>query len=278
MSKPEWGLGGPQLVRKSTKSRYEKVVGFFDIHYDKHEPELWDCALQAIEWIKPHRVVFGGDLTDQHLISRWNEVKRRAMSDGEVSYAVKKDLQEAGDIFFGSIREIIPNAVIDFVEGNHDERARKWQHSNTDIAIERFCEDMQMNKYNVNWHPRCGFRLRKEFIIKHGDYTSMNNAKKEYEMSQCGGWSGHKHDENSFNKTLNQTSRRYRWDSAPTMCRVDYDYGFGQSGLANWPQGFLVGMFSTKNQYDYHTDIARWWQDRLLLRGRKFYARKGDNE
>lgn len=266
-----WGLGGPQLVRPSTTDEYEKVAGLFDLHYPRQHKRLWGLTMDALDEVRPHRVVIGGDATDNPLISRWQERKRQGMPQGKVTKMAKKDLEHFAHIVFGDLRDRLgPDVVIDFCEGNHDERARLWFDDDLQAGIDDFREAMMMTDYNVNWHPRAGFKLRDQFIIKHGNYTIMHNAKKEFDSSKCGGWSGHKHHRTHWEETHHETHRRWEWVVAPVMSRVDYDYGPGQSGLAPWPQGFLLGDFSTKDQFDHHTDVARYWKGTLMCRGKQY--------
>lgn len=267
---PVWGLGGPKLVSPATRGKFERVVGFFDMHFHHNEEDLWERAMKALEDIKPHRVVFGGDLADNSLISRWEEKKRLKMPQGKVNRIVMSDLDDISKQSFGRVREILPNCVIDFTEGNHDERARLWLDDELEKGVAEFKEAMNFGDYDVNWHPRSGFRLRPEFIIRHGHYTTKHNALREHESTKCGGWSGHKHSWTEWDETHHETDRRWHWTVAPIMGRVDFDYGPGQSGKAPWPQGFLVGTFSTEDQYLYHTDVATYWRDKLLLRGKVY--------
>lgn len=265
-----WGIGGPRLVAPSTDESYERVVGFFDLHRPQQDSQLWLKSMNAMKDVRPHRYIIGGDATDNALISRWQQKKREGMPQGKVDRMVRKDLEKFANGIFGEIRNIDPDAVIDFCEGNHDERARLWMDDDLEAGIAEFRSAMLMDEYDVNWHPRAGFRLREEFIVRHGNYTVMHNAKKEFDTTKCGGWSGHKHHRTHWEETHHETGRRWEWTVAPVMSRVDYDYGPGQSGMAPWPQGFLVGDFSTFDQYDYHTDVARYWRGKLLLRGRAY--------
>lgn len=268
--KKSWGLGGPRLVKPYQGGKYEVVVGLFDLHMHHHEYNLWRKTLKVIEEIQPNRVIYGGDVADNALISRWEEKKRKGMPQGKVARMVDGDLRAIGFEIFGAIRQIAPNAIIDFCEGNHDERARNWYDDDLESGIEHFKEAMLMNKYDVNWHSRAGMKLREEFIVKHGNYTTMHNAKKEYETTRCGGWSGHKHAWTMWDEPRPETNRRWNWTVAPVMCRLDYDYGPGNAGKASWPQGFLVGTFSTEDQYHYHTDVAHYWRGRLMFRGKVY--------
>ena len=267
MKSQQWGIGGPQLVKPATTDTYETVVGFFDLHRPQHDALLWLKSMEVMKEIRPHRYVIGGDGSDFSLISRWQEKRRAGMPQGKVDRMVRNDMAKFAEGVFGEIRKIDPDAVIDFCEGNHDERARLWMDDDLETGIEEFKSAMQFDQYDVNWHPRAGFRLRDEFIIRHGNYTVMHNAKKEFDTTKCGGWSGHKHQRTFWEETHHETMRRWEWTVAPVMSRVDYDYGPGQSGLAQWPQGFLLGMFSTRNQYDYHTEVARYWDHKLMVRG-----------
>lgn len=271
-AQPVWGMGGPVLVdRAPTAMLNEVVVGLFDIHYDKHEVRLLEAAFKVIEEIQPDRIVFGGDYGDEALLSRWQQHIRDGMPQGKVARIVHAESERMSRELFGRVRDIVgPDVKIDAIEGNHDERKRRWLDDDPAESIREYGKLMQFDRYGVDWHPRSGFLLRPEFLIRHGNYTVMHTAKKEYDTTKCGGWSGHKHTTTLWDETLHETYRRYQWIVAPTMSRVDYDYGPGQSGKAPWPQGFLVGTFSTLDQYDYHTETAQYWRGKLRFRGKTY--------
>ncbi|MCW2962726.1 MAG: hypothetical protein JWM90_3113 [Thermoleophilia bacterium] len=137
-------------------------------------------------------------------------------------------------------------------------------------GIEMANEWMKLEEDGVIWHPRCGFRLRPHFLIRHGEILVLNAAKAEQEKTRSGGWFGHGHRRRTWYEEIPDLEEAFSTMMSPVMSRRDYDYGPGGSGIAPWPQGFLVGTFSTTDEYDYETDIARWWKGRLLLRGVRY--------
>ena len=128
-------------------------------------------------------------------------------------------------------------------------------------------EWLEIDSLGCNYYNRAGFYLRPEFLVKHGDYTTIHTAKKEYMEEQCGGWSGHKHTDGKHCEAFPKLGKRHQWNSVPCMVNLDANYGSGNAGLMRWQQGIVVGSFSTVNQHLYNTDVGVWFDGKLMLRG-----------
>lgn len=268
---PEWGIGGPVLVPPTKASGDELVVGIFDIHYPHHDKDLWASILRLLEALQPDVVVLGGDVYDLSMISRWEARRRDATPIGILMRKVQEDLDAGRTEIVHAIRARCPNAVIRYVEGNHDERLRMWLMGDHSVeGVEMANEMMRFEEDGVIWHPRCGFKLRKHFLVRHGETTVANPAKAEQEKTRCGGWIGHGHRKRMWHEVFPEVEERYETWMAPVVCRNDYDYGPGGSGLAPWPQGILVGTFSVEDEYDYHVETASWWKGSLAFRGKRY--------
>lgn len=271
---PSWGLGGPKLIGPSTDEADERVVGLFDLHFPHHDEGMLAAMLVVIQQIKPHTVIIGGDLYDLSLLSRWEVAARAKTSPGRLFKLIKDDLKRVEDEFLAPLREAVgPDCVIRFIEGNHDERLRKWLVDGDLVeGIEMAKDWMGFANHGIVWHPRCGFLLRPDFLVRHGQTIVTNSAKKEQDDTLCGGWIGHGHRKRMWHTDLPDTGRRMETWMSPVMCRKDYDYGPGESGLAPWPQGFLVGTLSTTNDHDYVTEVAEWRDGYLRFRGERVSA------
>lgn len=259
----EWGKGGPGIVKPATTDEYERVHSWFDIHVPFHEPALLDAALTALKDQKPHRLILGGDLADYSLISRFSLSERKAMKEWEVFEKVKGESDEAKRVL-DRIR-MVHSGPIEFVEGNHCQRLREWLGSEQQAS-----EWMGLAEHGVTYHSRAGFWLRQDYLVKHGDYVPKHTALKEFQENHCGGQSGHKHTDQKHVEVFPATGKKFVWNSAPCMCRLDYDYGPGGSGLARWPQGILDGSFSTTDPYDYDVRVGSWWKGNLHLNGERY--------
>ena len=181
------------------------------------------------------------------------------MREWEVHNHIRKETDEWKRTVLSRVREVF-HGQLDYTEGNHTQRLREW------VGEENVSEWMGLDEYNVTYHTRAGVYLKPEFLVKHGDYATKETAKKEYMENRCSGWSGHVHRYQQYGETFPDTGKRYTWTSAPTMSRLDYDYGPGSAGLARWDQGFLVGTLGS-GVYDNHTDLARYWDGKLTIRG-----------
>lgn len=97
----------------------------------------------------------------------------------------------------------------------------------------------------INWHPGCGFLLRREFLVKHGTVVRSESgatAKAEYSLAGISGISGHTHRLARYRKA---GYAQREWLEQGCLCRLDPDYVAG--GLPNWTIGCAIGEFSTKS-------------------------------
>ena len=264
-----WGLGGPPLLQPATDNAFEVVVGLFDMHGKHlHEP-LMEAALRAIDDLQPDRVVIGGDTWNFDLISRWQKDRFRRMSLFDAYAAVKEEIAE-GCANIERVTDHIDPDKVHVVEGNHCDRLRKFMSDDLQEGWDMAYEWLNIEDMGVHYYNRSGFYLRPEFLVKHGDYTTIHTAKKEYMEEQCGGWSGHKHTNGHHGEVFPKLGKRHQWNSVPCMVNLDANYGSGNAGLMRWHQGIVAGMFSTTNPHLYQTDIGLWWDGQLMLRGRTY--------
>lgn len=265
-----WGLGGPALIGPVRPGQDETIAGLFDIHYPKHDKVLFGKAVRLLAELMPDTVILGGDIRDDAILSRWEAHKRSKMPVGKLFNVVRRDMDETSRNILMPIREACPGSRIVFIEGNHDERLRHWLSDDLQEGVEMAKEWMFLSEYDISWHPRCGILLRDEFLARHGRYLSIHTAKNEHDKTRCSGWSGHAHKRSVWFHSFPETGRRYEWNSAPCMCRNDYDYGAGQSGLAPWDHGFLFGTIGGGSEYDHVTECAAFFNGVLRFRGEKF--------
>ena len=225
-----WGVGQAALV--PTK-RNEVVVSLSDFHVPFHDVDAVNSAVRMVKALSPDRVVLNGDIADFFQLSRFNTAKERMDS-------LQAEIDEANQIR-KRIRHAAPNAILDEVDGNHDSRIRTYVEVNAGaLSSLRALEPSSLFKYKdleVNWHPGCGFRLRDDFIVKHGTLVRGEagaTAKAEFMASWLSGISGHTHRLATYRKS-GYSPRQ--WTEQGCLCRLDPDYIVG---APNWSVGCAV--------------------------------------
>lgn len=239
MTAIRWGHGLAQLVKPSTKEETEIVVFLSDQHFPYQEDGLISSSLSLIKRVKPHRVVLNGDVNDYFQLSRFNKGAER-MDD------LQSELDE-GNKFRYNVRKAAPNAVLDENEGNHDHRITKYVAENARALVTlRALEPAKLFLWDdlaIVPHPGAGFRLRPDFLVKHGTIVRAEagaTAKAEFTAAGISGISGHTHRLATYRKG---GYLQRQWTEQGTMSRLDADYVVG---APNWTQGIVIGEFSTK--------------------------------
>ena len=226
----DWGVGQAALV--PTK-RNELVVSLSDLHVPFQDVGAVNSAVAMVKALQPDRVVINGDVADFFSLSRFNKALERMDS-------LQADIDEANRIR-KRVRLAAPNAVLMENEGNHDSRIRTYVEVNAGaLSSLRALEPASLFKYDeleIQWFPGCGFRLRDDFIVKHGTLVRGEagaTAKAEHMASGLSGISGHTHRLATYRKSGYQPRQ---WVEQGCLCRLDPDYIVG---APNWTQGCAV--------------------------------------
>lgn len=215
------------------------MVFLSDPHFPHADEKVVAAALRLVKSVKPHRVVLNGDTNDFFQLSRFNTSLERLDS--------LQDEIDAGNDYRARVRKAAPNAVIDHNDGNHDSRIKTYvaQNARALKSLRALDPDslFEFEENEIESHPGAGFRLRKEFIVKHGTIVrgeSGATAKAEFMLAGVSGASGHTHRLATYRKAgyVNRT-----WTELGCMCLLTPDYAVGSP---NWVQGCAVGEFSTR--------------------------------
>jgi hypothetical protein len=139
----------PKTVYKVSGNKLTKAMVFADCHFPFQDNDVLTLLYRFMEDLKPDIVVLGGDILDFPQISRF----RNLPSSSET---ILKDLQLVYNMF-KRIREILPNAKIFFVEGNHEFRWRSYLLDNAPLFYELFSlslpELLNLEKLKVDYIP-----------------------------------------------------------------------------------------------------------------------------
>ncbi len=258
-----WGEGLAQLVKPATKEQFETVIFVSDIHAPYHNAVLLASLRDFIKDFDPHRIVINGDTNDFFQLSRWNRT-------GDRLETLQNEIDMGRDIR-GMFRNAAPNAVIDETLGNHDERIITYIDLNAgglkSLAALKPGKLLGLEEYEINHHPRCGFRLREEFVVEHGHIARSEagaSAKSRLDKTMISGIMGHTHRLAEYNRT---GYRNLSWYEMGCLCLKSPDYVVGET---NWQPGFAVGHFSTKNPSVFNIQLVKAIADGFIFDGKVY--------
>lgn len=235
-----WGQP-PQLVEPATHELWETVVFVSDIHVPYHDATLLHAACELIADVQPHRLVINGDTNDFFQLSRFDKT-------GERAWALQEEL-DLGIQVRRELRAAAPNARIEETLGNHDERLITYVEINA-VALSSLqalqpAKLLGLDDVEITHHPRCGFRLRPEFIVEHGHVARKDSgasAKARLNDTLVSGIMGHVHRLDSYRRS---GYRKLSWYEQGCLCLTSPDYIVGDP---NWQPGIAIGMFSTRTE------------------------------
>ena len=207
-----------------------------------------------LEELQPDLVVYDGDLNDFYGISKFDKNPERANH-------LQKDLDSTTNMLKRQ-RELLPNARMIQIDGNHEDRLRRYLWGNSRALSSLRClrvENLfELKEYGIEHIPyEKGLLVNGVFVVTHGDlirahagYTAKGMLDKHGGCGMC----GHTH----------------RWGSSPKTNRFGI-YGWWENGCLssldpdwvqnpNWQQAFSVILFTK----------GRFWVQQIQIINRRF--------
>jgi len=166
-----------------------------DVHAPGHSVPVMDAFIAIGKDVGVHGVVIAGDYLDLHEVSRHSagSVAQREGHRVVDSYAEGRAL----------LRRIVDGIDCTdnyFIDGNHEDRIRRWLHSG-DNAVWIGADATEIDKglelaefgfqYRAGW-PEAHVRLG-HMIVTHGRFTNLHHAKKHLDTWRCATMYGHTH-------------------------------------------------------------------------------------
>lgn len=168
----------------------------------------------------------------------------------EIENSVKNSSSKVKNFLY-NIREIAPQAELDYFMGNHEDRWNAYIDSSAPAAADliTFNELYDLNKLGINWwqYNHEPVRIFGDSYIHHGISVSRNagqSAMKELETFGVSGFSGHTHRMGSYGKT--DMLGIHEWFECGHLCDVKkMDYIV----TPNWQAGFMIAYVEGKNVF-----------------------------
>lgn len=242
--------------------KMETVIIYNDTHNPYQDKLVLDLFEQFVREYQPNYLFINGDGNDFYPLSNFDKNPERLVN-------LQGDLDSTGAMYSRQ-RRIVPNARIIELDGNHEDRLRRFLWSKVPELANLRCLDLNKllsledNEISHTSYEE-GLLVNGIFLVIHGNIASIHSsytAKRMYEkQGQCG-IHGHTHRGGSYYKT----DRFGIWGWWENFCLCDLDPDYIQN--PNWQQGFSVVHFKKKRFYVEQVPII----DGKFIYGGKLYG------
>lgn len=227
--------------RESPRQATRKVISISDIHFPYQNKKMLRAWLELLDDEQPDVIVLNGDILDFYDLSSFDKNPLRVNRlQEEIDECVK---------FLTAIRRVCKTAEIYFIEGNHEDRLRRFLWKNPSISslkaltLESLLKLDQLKIRLVEHYTINGFKYKHGGVVRsHSSYS----AKAEFEKELSSGESGHTHRVGSYCKTTEKGT--FGWWESGCACDLRPEY---IKGTPDWQNSFTVRYFDGK-AFDTH--------------------------
>lgn len=271
--------GPTKRRRRVARTALQRCVIISDTHSPFEDDNAIDVALQLIADIKPHKVIHAGDALD---MTAWSD---KFITTPQYAESTQQALIDTHQLF-RTIREIVPNAEVALIEGNHSDRLNNYLLKNARAAYQLRRPDklldwpimsvpnmLGLDTLGVEWvggYPANRYFINERLQVKHGNVAKAagKTALAIVMDDRISTISGHIHRIESTMRTVNtyEGMRTYAAYSIGALCLLDGTTPGHRSGTnlqehnvpnyGNQQHGFAVaeyepgdGAFSVEQVY-----------------------------
>lgn len=226
-----------EIKAKKEKKDYT-IICINDLHIPHHDNKVVELVFSFIKQKQPDELVLNGDILDCYWVSSFLK-----------NPSSKVYLQDECNTFyklFNDLRKHIPNTIITFINGNHEDRILKETWKNPafygikELEIEKL---LKFDKLRINYQKNR--YIIRDFLFTHGEMVSKHSsftAKAEFERHKCrDGMSGHTHRLGCFHQSIDGITTS--WYENGCLCTLNPEY---VKEVVNWQHGFSVINFYDK--------------------------------
>lgn len=228
----------------------EQMLGvvYTDSHSQFRDEFTWIVFLSFIREAQPSLIILGGDILEFYRISFHNKSATRALDiQDEIDFVVEQ---------LKKIRELCPNAQIDYHMGNHEFRLFRYLCEESPALLTlrslQFNQLLQLDDLRINLVARENaiFKPTKDkenykvyndkWMFTHGTDIGVFPAQKELQQYGISGASGHVH-RHTFQSRRN-IHGYHTWMTLPTAAANEVGREY-MPNMINWDQGFGIMHF-----------------------------------
>lgn len=254
---------------KKQKNTFEKALIIPDSHngYSRknsqliefHDKKAWSIALQIAKDSQPDRIVLLGDMLD------FAELSDKFIKSPDFYWTIQPAVVELS-WYLSELRTSVPNAKIDYLEGNHERRLTKSiinnliavydlkKANNPKLPVMSVQNLLCLDEYNIQYHsnyPNDEIWLNNHLSCNHGSIArneSGDTAKAILRNARCSEIIGHIHRQEMIctTKFSRKGPSQYKVFCPGTIARID---GVVPANKAsnNWQQGLAMVHYETNH-------------------------------
>lgn len=245
----------PILAPKMKPGKKQTFVCLADQHIPWHDRDLHAHVLAHLKDLQPDRIILLGDLMDLDSMSRhpW---------DASFNATFQDTLDQTHD-YLKTLRDTCPKAQIDYLLGNHEDRARQKiidrirelysvRRVGTDYSSLSLEWLLALDELGIVLHTdedrrydHTQLRIAADLVARHGSKTRTGGGGSvlaEMQRTTHGVVMGHCHRLSVVRRTVNEqhgTQRVLLGAEAGTLA-ARVGAGLGYATLPDWQQGYLV--------------------------------------
>jgi predicted MPP superfamily phosphohydrolase len=215
--------------KKHAEGRIKTVLfgsDFHDIEVDKFALAVFIDTAQRLQ---PDVIILGGDIYDQYEFSRYDQDPRQVNIKARYDFVREHILKP--------LRTAVPNAQIDFIIGNHEQRILKLLADRSpamkvlvDLMGITFSQLLGLDEWEINLISKSDFaaynskemhdEVKKNYKQYFGTFVAHHFGDEDYAMSSIG---GHTHKPKMLTKA-NEVMGAIWNLTVGCMCKIDAEY------------------------------------------------------
>lgn len=251
----------------------KKIIVASDMHDKNIDSFYLEVFLDTLKRVRPDVIVLAGDIFDCPEFGKYTVDPRDWDVVGRIKFAHDNILQP--------IRDICPEAQIDFIEGNHE--ARMLKHlADTTPALRAVLSDLHgmtvgslfgLDKFKINYIAKGNLAAysiaeqHKEVAKNYKIYFDSFLIGHEPHMANLGfpGISGHHH-KTEISSHYNAHFGNYQWVQIGGGHKLDSEYS-----MSKWNHGFCIVTCDTETKESIFDTIT--FTQNMAIVGGKIYKR-----
>ena len=220
-------------TRLETRPTSMKVAVISDIHYPYEDKQCIKLTKAYLKDYNPDMIVMNGDIADCYSVSRYEKnMKGRLDLQGELDYTE--------DRLWEWVEEF-PDTEFKYLEGNHEERLKKYLAANAASLLSMrgldFPERVNLEEMGIEWIPVHKDMQIGDLLFTHGHYARKHagaSARGHFESYGCSLLIGHVH-RLSIGWKRNKQGHHAMIENG-TLCDFDVEY----LKFPDWQHGFTT--------------------------------------
>lgn len=239
-----------------------------DFHGEHASTFALEVFLDVVRTRQPEHVVFNGDLVNFEPVGRWSKNPNRLLDlQSEIDFSVEEILEKT--------REAAPDAIIDFITGNHEMWLQRYLAEQApglaSLRCLSFGELFNLDELNIglvhggdllapsNADKKSlmsnAYKVYYDtFVVTHGTSTGPSAASTELNRFKMSGCSGHLHRPScAYGSSLD---RRYiDWHVTPKMTEDTVAEQYGKGLPLGWFTGFSIVEIFPETKTHFYQDV-----------------------